>query len=266
MKNQRQFSKTHNLYVKKLKKDKFIVIFFRIFILVAFVGLWELLTATNVVDSFFVSSPSRIINQIITLAKEGTLLSHTAITLFETLVGFFLATAFGYIIAVLLWWNERVRKIFEPYVVVLNSLPKIALGPMIILWVGSGTKAIVLMCVLICIVITTMTMLSAFMTVEEGKILLLKSMNASKIQILFKLILPATIPEFVSVLKINVGMSWVGSIMGEYLTSKAGLGYLIVYGGQIFKIDLVMSATAILCVLAYLMYYLVSLLEKKYRK
>lgn len=260
------FSKSHKDYVKRLKRDKFIVIFFRIFVLVAFLSLWELLTYTNVVDPFFVSSPSRIFNQIITLAENGTLWSHSWITLYETLVGFAIATILGYVIAVLLWWNEKVRKVFEPYIVVLNSLPKIALGPVIILWVGAGTSAIVLMCVLICIVITTMTMLSAFLSVDEAKTTLLKSMNANKFQILFKLILPATIPDFVSVLKINVGMSWVGSIMGEYLTSKAGLGYLIVYGGQIFKIDLVMASTMILCILAFGMYWLVSLIERRYRK
>jgi len=265
MKKNNNFSKTHIEYVKKLKKDKYLIIFLRIFVLVAIIGLWELLTYTKVLDPFFVSSPSRIISQIGILAKNGTLFSHSWITLYETLIGFAIATVFGYLIAVVLWWNEKVRKTLEPYIVVLNSLPKIALGPVIILWVGAGTPAIILMCVLICIVITTMSMLSAFMSVEEGKILLLKSMHASKFQILWKLVLPNSMREFISVLKINVGMSWVGSIMGEYLTSKAGLGYLIVYGGQIFKIDLVMSATVILCILAFGMYYLVSLLEKKYK-
>lgn len=263
-KKQINFSKTHKEYVKKLKKDKFIIIFFRIFVLIAFLGIWELLTYYQVLDPFFVSSPSRIIAQIGTLAKDGTLFNHAWITLYETLIGFAIATVLGYFIAIILWWNEKVRKIFEPYIVVLNSLPKIALGPVIILWVGAGTSAIVLMCILICIVITTMSMLSAFLSVEEGKILLLQSMNANKFQILFKLVLPNCMPEFISVLKINVGMSWVGSIMGEYLTSKAGLGYLIVYGGQIFKIDLVMASTLILCILAYAMYFVVSLIEKKY--
>lgn len=262
----KNFSLSHKKYVKKLKKDKFLIIFFRIFVLVAFLGLWELLTYTKTLDPFFVSSPSRIFLQIGELAKNGTLWSHTWITLYETIIGFLIATFFGYLIAVLLWWNEKVRKVFEPYIVVLNSLPKIALGPVIILWVGSGTPAIILMCVLICIVITTMSMLSAFLSVEEGKILLLKSMNANRFQILFKLILPNSMPDFVSVLKINVGMSWVGSIIGEYLTSKAGLGYLIVYGGQIFKIDLVMASTLILCILAYGMYFLVSLLERRYKR
>ena len=236
------FSKSHKDYVKRLKKDKFLIIFFRIFVLVAFIGLWELLANYRILDPFFVSSPSRIVNQIIDLAQNGTLLSHSWITLYETLIGFAIATVLGYLIAIILWWNEKVRKIFEPYIVVLNSLPKIALGPVIILWVGAGTSAIILMCVLICIVITTMSMLSAFLSVEEDKILLLKSMHANKFQILFKLVLPNAMPEFISVLKINVGMSWVGSIMGEYLSSKAGLGYLIVYGGQIFKIDLGMAA------------------------
>ena len=260
------FSLSHKKYVKRLKKDKFIIIFFRIFILVAFIGLWELLTYTGVLDPFFISSPSRIIAQLGEMIQAGTLWHHTWVTLYETLIGFGIATVLGYLIAVILWWNEKVRKIFEPYIVVLNSLPKIALGPVIILWVGAGTSAIILMCVLICIVITTMSMLSAFIACDEGKILLLKSMHANKFQILWKLILPSTMPDFISVLKINVGMSWVGSIMGEYLTSKAGLGYLIVYGGQIFKIDLVMAATFVLCILAFLMYYIVSLIERRYKK
>lgn len=264
--NQNNFSKSHKEYVSRLKKTHFTIIFFRIFVLVAILGLWELLTYLKVMDPFFVSSPSRIVAQVIELASNGTLFTHSLITLYETLIGFAIATVLGYIIAVLLWWNEKVRKVFEPYIVVLNSLPKIALGPVIILWVGAGTPAIILMCVLICIIITTMSMLSAFLSVEEGKILLLKSMHATKFQIFFKLVMPSAMPEFISVLKINVGMSWVGSIMGEYLTSKAGLGYLIVYGGQIFKIDLVMAATMILCVLAFGMYYLVSLLERKYKK
>ncbi|MBR1890398.1 MAG: ABC transporter permease [Clostridia bacterium] len=265
-KQNKDFSLAHKKYIKRLRFDSFTVIFFRIFVLVAFVGLWELLTHFNVIDPFFVSSPSRVFKQIASMISDGTLFSHTWITLYETLLGFAIATVAGYVIAVLLWWNEKVRKIFEPYIVILNSLPKIALGPMIILWVGAGTKAIVLMCVLICIVITTMSMLSAFLSTDNGKILLLKSMNASKVKIFFKLIVPNSMPELISVLKINVGMSWVGSIMGEYLTSKAGLGYLIVYGGQIFKIDLVMASTAVLCLLAFGMYYFVSLLERKYRK
>jgi len=150
--------------------------------------------------------------------------------------------------------------------VVLNSLPKIALGPLIIIWVGAGTSAIITICVLICIVITIITMLNAFLSCDNDKILLMKSMGANKFKILYKLVLPFSIPNFISMLKINVGMSWVGSIMGEYLSSSAGLGYLIVYGSQVFRLDLVMTSTVLLCILAGLMYFVVALIEKYYYK
>ena len=148
----------------------------------------------------------------------------------------------------------------------LNSLPKIALGPIIIIWVGVGTKAIVTMDILIMIVITIITMLHAFMQIDNTKVMLLKSMGANKFQILTKLIIPNSISELISLLKINVGLTWVGTIMGEYLVSKAGLGYLIIYGSQIFNLDLVMAGTILLCILATAMYWIVALLEKLVNK
>ena len=168
----------------------------------------------------------------------------------------------GFIVAIILYSTNFIRRVFEPYLVILNSLPKIALGPLIIIWVGVGTNAIVTMGILICVVITTINLLNAFLEVPQEKIMLLKSMGANRIQILWHLILPATLPAFMSTLKINLGMAWVGVIMGEYLSSKAGLGYLLVYGGQVFKLDLVMSAIIILCILSGLMYGLLSILEK----
>ena len=150
----------------------------------------------------------------------------------------------------------------EPYIVVLNALPKIALGPLIIIWFGTGSEAIVFMTVLVGIIVATLNMLSAFVSTDPNKILLMRSMGANKFQILWKLVLPSSYPAIISMLKVNVGMAWIGSIMGEYIVSRAGLGYLIVYGGQVFKLDLVMSATFILCLLAAGMYALVVLLEK----
>ena len=144
----------------------------------------------------------------------------------------------------------------------MNSLPKIALGPIIIVWFGAGSRAIIFMAVLIGIIVAIITMLNGFLATDENKILLLRSMGATKFQILLKLVIPGSLPTFISMLKISVGMAWIGSIMGEYLVSRAGLGYLIVYGGQVFKLDLVMAATFVLCVLATLMYALVALLEK----
>lgn len=260
------YSNEHKKYLKKIKIDKTTTIVAQILILVIFLGLWELLTMTNVLDPFFLSSPSRMIKTLIETFATGNMLYHIGITVYETFIGFVLATSLGVFIAILLWWSEKLRNILDPYIVVLNALPKIALGPVIIIWVGAGTGAIITMCVLICIVITTLSMLSAFMSCDKDKIALMKSMGANKFQILFKLIMPNAFADFVSVLKINVGMSWVGTIMGEYLVSKAGLGYLIVYGGQVFNLDLVMSSTLILCLIACGMYVLVGILERRVKK
>ena len=234
--------------------------------LIAFLGIWELLAQTKVIDPFFFSSPSRIAVTIVELFQTGNLWLHIWTSLYETVIGFILATALGFLIAVLLWWSERLRKVLEPYLIILNSLPKIALGPMIIFWVGSGTGATIVMCILICVIITTISMLNAFISCDNDKILLMKSMHAKKYQILFKLVIPNALPEFATALKINVGMSWVGTIMGEYLSSRAGLGYLINYGSQILKLDIVMASIVILCILASGMYFLVSPLERHYKK
>ncbi|MBP5686390.1 MAG: ABC transporter permease, partial [Clostridia bacterium] len=194
---------------------------------------------------------------------EDNFLYHIGITLYETILGFLIAVAAGYVLALALWWSERLRRVLEPYIVVLNSLPKIALGPIIIVWFGSGVKAIVFMAVIIGVIVALITMLNGFLATDKNKILLLKSFGASKFQILKKLVVPGSLPTFISMLKISVGMAWIGSIMGEYLVSRAGLGYLIVYGGQVFKLDLVMASTVVLCALATLMYVLVAFLEKK---
>lgn len=251
------------LNFKRKKRNKNIAIkIIQISLLVAILGLWELLAYIGAIDTFTLSSPSRMWNTFIELLSSGTLFLHAGITLYEALLGFAIATIFGTLIAIVLWWNDTLFKILEPYIVVINSLPKIALGPILIIWIGIGTKAIVAMDVLIMIIITTLSMLNSFRSCDENKILLLKSMGANKFQILAKLIIPNALCEFISVLKINVGLTWVGTIMGEYLVSRAGLGYLIQYGGQVFDLDLVMTSTVILCILAAIMYFLVAWLER----
>ncbi len=262
----KNFSVSRRAYLRGQKRDKIFVGLGQVATFILFLGLWELLAQTGVIDPFFFSSPSRIVVTIVELAGGGNLFIHIWTSLYETIIGFILATAIGFIIAVLLWWSERLRRILEPYLIILNSLPKIALGPMIIFWVGSGSGATIVMCILICVIITTISMLNAFISCDNDKILLMKSMHANRLQILFKLVIPNALPEFVSVLKINVGMSWVGTIMGEYLSSRAGLGYLINYGSQILKLDIVMASITLLCVLAGGMYFLVSPLEKRYKK
>lgn len=260
------YSREHLAYLRKQKRKKTVIILSRVFILIAILGFWEMFAQLQVVDPFITSSPSRVAITIGDLYKEGKLFYHIGVTLMETLAGFAIAVVLGYAVAVVLWASESVRKILEPYIVVLNSLPKIALGPLIIIWIGTGYEAIIFMTVFVSIIVCIMNMLAGFIAVDKTKLLLMKSMGAGKAMTLRKLIMPASLPALMNTLKVAVGLAWIGSIMGEYIVSKAGLGYLIVYGGQVFKLDLVMTATFILCVLAGGMYGIIALVEKKITK
>jgi len=262
MKKSNVCSKEHLLYLRGIRKKSIFINIARFTVLALLLGLWELAARLEWVNPFITSSPSRICKTIGDLYTNGTLFYHVGTTLWETLAGFAIAVVLGYSIALLLWWSESFRRISEPYFVVLNALPKIALGPLIIIWFGTGSKAIVVMTILIGLIVAILNMLNGFMATDAGKLLLLKSMGASKWQMLTKLVIPSSMPNFISMLKINVGMAWIGSIMGEYIVSKAGIGYLIVYGGQVFKLDLVMSAVVILCILAAVMYAIVATVEK----
>lgn len=250
-------------YLKKLKSDKITVTTARWLILICFFALWEALSTFDVIDAFLFSSPSRMCKTIYSLYSEGSLFSHVFVTLGETIAGYVIATISGTLVAIALWWSENLRKTLEPYVIVLNALPKIALGPVIIIAFGSGVKSIIFMTIIVTVVVTVINMQNAFIQTEKGKILLLKSLGASKAQILKNLVLPASSSAFFSTLKVNVGLSWIGSIMGEYIVSRKGLGYLIVYGGQVLQLDLVMTSTVLLSGLAALMYAAVALIEKR---
>ena len=266
MNKRKDYSKARLQYLKKQKNRKIFVISMQILIIVLFFAIWQLLASLGAINVFVFSSPIKIAQTLGDLIASGNLFYHIFITFYEALLGFLIATILGFLIAVLLWWNDKLRDILEPYIIVLNSLPKIALGPIIIIWFGAGTKAIIVMAILIMIIITIISLLNAFLACDKDKILLMTSMGANKFQILTKLVIPNAKNDFLSVLKINVGMTWVGTIMGEYLVSKAGLGYLIVYGSQVFKLDLVMTSVLILCLLAGIMYGAVCLIEKLLNK
>ena len=230
-------------------------------VLVAFLGLWEFAANKGLIDSFITSSPSRIFKTFANFSSND-LLMHTKVTCYETIVGFILGTVMGIIIAIILWWSKFISKVVDPYLVVLNSLPKVALGPIIIIWVGAGTKAIIVMAIAISLIVTILDILNGFLNTDKEVIKMAKTFNASKFQILTKIVIPANISTFINSLKISIGLSLVGVISGEFLISKAGLGYLITYGGQVFKLDLVMSSVIILGIVAGLMYLVVTLLEK----
>jgi NitT/TauT family transport system permease protein len=260
----RAYSPAHRLYLRKRTGYRFGILGIQLAVLTVFLGLWELLTRAGVWDSFFVSAPSKMAALFKEMSKgKSSIFYHMGVTLLECLAGFAIATAGGTLVAVGLWWFAPLRKVLEPYIVVLNALPKIALGPILIIWLGLGYKPIIAMTVLICIIVTVISVLNALCAADSDKILLLRSMGAKKVQILFKLILPGSVPNLLSVCKMNIGLAWVGAIMGEYLVSKAGLGYLIDYGRVVFLTDLVMLSTVLLCLMATAMYLLLTVLEKR---
>lgn len=259
-------SQQRRAYIKKRKHTRIAVATLRIGLLVLlFVG-WEIAARLGAIDAFIVSSPSRMWNTFMNLYRSGDLWLHMGTSVMETVVGFLLGTLIGTVIAVFLWLSEFLSRVLEPYLVVLNALPKTALGPIFIVWIGAGPSAIIAMTLAISLIVTILDMYNGFLNTDPEKVRLMRTLGANRKQILFKLVLPSNFTTMINALKVNVGLSWVGVIMGEFLVSRAGLGYLIVYGSQVFKMDLVMTTVLILAVAAALMYQCILWLEKAMKK
>lgn len=251
-----------NPYIVERRKKKLKINIIQVFLLISLVLLWELLSKFNIIDSFLFSSPSRIFDILVLYVKNGELWKHIEISVVETLLGLIIGTLLGIIIAILLWLNDFLAKILDPFLVVLNALPKTALAPILIIWAGTGIKGITTVAISISIVITIISAYGYFTSVDDEKIKMMRSFNANKWQILYKLIIPSNFANIVSIVKINIGMSWVGVIVGEFVVSRAGIGFLIVYGSQVFKMDLVMMGVFVLAIIAFVMYEVVNIIEK----
>lgn len=249
-------------YLKRIRARKTAILITRLLILIVFFALWEIAANLKWIDAFITSQPSRVLKTITNLYLEGTLFLHIGVTCLETVAGFIIGTLLGTAVAILLWWSEFLARVMEPYLVVLNSLPKIALGPIFIIWIGAGSASIIVMALAISLIVTILEVLNGFLAVDEDKVKLVKTFGANRFQCFTKVVLPSNVPAIINSLKINVGLSWVGVIVGEFLVSRAGLGYLIVYGGQVFQLDLVMTSVLILAVAAAIMYQAVVWLEK----
>ena len=261
-KNREAISQDRKKYLRKIKVNKIKILAVQIAILIIFIALWEIVANTGKIDSFITSQPSRIFKTFLDLSSNN-LLEHLRITCIETLVGFLLGTVLGALIAIILWWSPFISKVSEPFLVVLNALPKIALGPVIIIWVGAGMQSIIVMALAISLIVTILDILNGLLLTDKEKIKMAETFNANKFQILTKIVIPANNPTLFNTLKVNIGLSLVGVISGEFLVSKGGLGILIVDGGQVFKLDLVMTSVIILAIVASIMYESIVILEKK---
>lgn len=250
-------------YLELCKKEKRVVRVWQWIIMILFLGVWEIGARVGFINAFVFSSPSRVMETIISMAKDGSLWYHTGITLAETFVSFLLILIFGIGIAIVLWWNTRLSGIFEPYLVMLNSLPKSALAPVFIVWLGANMKTIIVAAVSVAVFGTVLTLYHSFSETEEDKLKLITTLGGKKKDILTKVILPGNIPTVISLMKVNLGLALVGVIIGEFLAAKAGLGYLIIYASQVFKLDIVITSIFILCVISVLLYHGIARMEKK---
>lgn len=257
------YSKEHLKYIKKIKINNIFIHVFQLLIILFFLLFWQYLADKEIINTFVFSSPKNCLNTLINLYQKNNLFNHIYITFYETVLSFLIGTIIGILIASILWWNKTLAKILDPYLTILNSLPKVALGPIIIIWAGASMKSIIIMALLISVIITTMNVYEGFKNIDPIKIKLMNALNATKRQLYTKLILPGSFNTIISTLKINISMSLVGVIMGEFLVSKEGIGYLIMYGSQIFNLDLVITGIIVLCIFATIMYYLILMIENK---
>ncbi|MGM8365152.1 ABC transporter permease [Virgibacillus sp. W0181] len=249
-------------FQKKLKRERKIVFFWQLIIFISFFSLWEFASRMYIVDPLLFSSPVKIFRLLVDKFADGTIFAHLQVTLFETLLGFIIGTVMGIIIASILWSSLRFSKIMDPYLVIMNAMPKVALGPIIIVAIGPNYLSIIAMGAIVSVIITTLVIYSAFREVDPNYEKVLKSFGASRWQCFKEAIFPATLPTMISTLKVNVGLSWVGVIVGEFLVSSDGLGYLIIYGFQVFDFTLVMSSLILIAIFAAIMYKVVEKIEK----
>ncbi len=256
-------SKEYKNYIKKLKINKFKVILCQILIAVLFIVIWQVLADKNLINTFITSSPKNIINTLISLYNQNNLFLHIWVSVKETIIAFLITSIVSILIAIILYNFDFLSKVLDPYLTILNSLPKVALGPIIIIWIGANTKSIITISVLISIIVSIQTIYNGFKNTDKLKIKLLNTFNASKKDILLNVVIPSNKDIILNTFKINISMCLIGVITGEFLTSKAGIGYLILYGSQVFNLNLVMSGIFLLTIISFVMYKIVLLISKK---
>lgn len=258
-----KMSQEHKKYIQKIKLNKILITITQISITLFFIILWQFLADKNYINTFITSSPKNIIITLINLYEQNNLFSHIWVTIKETLIAFLITNILSIIIAIILYSFKFIYKVIEPHLTILNSLPKVALGPILIIWIGANQKSIIVISILIAIIISIQTIYNSFENTDRLKIKLLKTFNATKKDILLYLVIPSNKSTILNTFKINISMCLIGVITGEFLTSKAGIGYLILYGSQVFNLNLVMSGIVLLMIISYIMYKLVLLLIKK---
>ena len=242
------------LYIKKHHRHHHMITLLRILVLVLFLSLWECSGRLGWIDTFFFSSPSMVVSFFVSMLRDGTFFTHTGITLLETLLSFVLITLISVLAATVLWYSRTLSEISEPYLVVLNSLPKSALAPLFIVWLGTGMNTIIVAGISVAIFGSVISLYTSFKQVDSEKLKLIYTLGGNRFDAFHKVVLPSSIPAVLSNMKVNIGLALVGVIIGEFLAARRGLGYLIIYGSQVFQLNMVITSIIILCAIAMGLY------------
>ncbi len=254
--NQEEFMRRHRRHHHQIT-------LWRIVLFLSFLGVWELCADTGRIDSFFFSSPSRVVLCFIDQVRTNSMLSHIGVTLYETIASFFLVLLLSLTAATLLWHSKKLSEVLEPYLVVLNSLPKSALAPLFIVWLGTGAVTIITAGISVAVFGSVISLYTGFRQVDEEKITLIYTLGGTRKDAFLKVVLPGSVPILLSTAKVNIGLALVGVIIGEFLAARRGLGYLIIYGSQVFRLDMVITGIIVLCVIALLFYKSIQLIEHR---
>ena len=259
-------SNDYKKYLKKIKRENILVLITQIILVFAFITIWQILADKNIIDTFLLSSPKKILDTIIDLIKQNNLFKHIFTTIYEIIISFILGNFIGLLFASILWFNKFISRVFEPFLTIINSLPKVALGPLIIIVAGANIKSIIIMALLISSIISIINIYNAFRSTDENKIKIVKSMGGNKSQIFYYVVLKDNYTKIIESFKLNISMCFIGVIMGELLVSKQGIGYLIMYGSQVFNMNLVLTGLILLIILTIFLYIVINKIEKASRK
>ena len=242
-------SSAQTKYLSRLKREKYFVNISRLVLFAGFLALWEVSARIGWIDSFIFSSPSAIGLNFLDMCRNQSLFTHIGITLTETL-----------------WMFPKLAKILEPYLVVLNSLPKSALAPLLIVWLGANVRTIIVAGMSVAIFGSVINLYTGFQDADPDKRKLIATLGGNKKDELTKIVLPSSVPLILSIMKVNIGLCLVGVIIGEFIGARQGLGYLIIYSSQTFKLTTVLMAILVLCIIAMGLYSILNLIEKRYTK
>lgn len=250
-------------YVRAVKQKQIRVRVLQLLILISFLLLWEFAANKNLINAFIFCSPSKLYETFIIMLRDGSLIHHIGVTLYETLLGFLIVIFGSLFVAILFWWNETLSKVLEPYLVMLNALPKSALAPVLIVWLGANQRTIIVCACSVAIFGSILNIYTGFTNVNSDKLKLITTLKGTRLQALRLVVIPNNIPNIISIMKVNIGLCLVGVVIGEFLAAKEGLGYLIIYGSQTFKMSNVLLSIFILCAIAMLLYAILQQIEKK---